>query len=86
MAEQQSELPAFRQGENVLTAKIVIDQNIGTIWVYDDGDAENNIPPRVVMRLGFCGYDNNNLPLYGMLMYDENGTPQFFAGKQVNGF
>lgn len=81
MADQTSELPAFRQGENVLTAKIVIDQNIGAIFVYDEGD-----PPKVVMRLGFCGYDNDGQPLYGMLMYDENGTPQFFAGKQINGF
>lgn len=81
MAEQTSELPAFREGENVTNAKIVIDQNIGAIYVYDDND-----PPQIIMRLGFCGYDNDGNKLYGMLMYDETGTPQFFAGKQPNGF
>lgn len=80
MADQTSENPAYRQNENLLPGSIVIDQNSGTIRVYDRNTGQE------VMRLGFVGYDNDGQPLYGMLMFDETGTPQFFAGKQPGGF
>lgn len=63
------------------SGRIFINQKEGTIEFYDESS-----PPRLVMKIGYCGLDDNGNPLYGSLMYDENGLEQFFYGKQVDGF
>ena len=58
--------------------RVYINNAEGRIEFYD----ENNV---LMMKLGFCGLDNNGNPMYGMLVNDGTND-RYFAGYQKDGF